>query len=532
MMSRILGVGAVVVLAAFSGCQKKEAASATPAAVTPAAATPPAAAPTAAKGAAPELVKESERSRHFAAVNKQLELGGTVYGYVDIDGDVLKLTSSLKSILGEVAKTQPEVAMVAQQDLNAIATKLGLTDVKAFGVSSVPEGNGAFRNRMFLYTGGERHGLMAGLGGKPAPLKHIGLAPADVSFYGETEMDMAAVYKTLKEVVSQVAGEPAGNQVEASLKMAGEIATLSFLDLIYGLKGRSAIVLRVDSSKPFRVPGPQPVVLPAISLLICVDGVGQVVESSLMKSPVLRRSEAGTAHIYEFAQRLPIEGLQPAIVIDGTQLFVTTSPAFLKECREQKTGLAQTPAFQRALANVGAENNGITYLSPKFYDEVRALEKLNPDLPPESKAAFSFVFNSLPKTDIPLVAARINLDDGILIRSHMNRSSKQDIAMFAVYNPVTIGLFAAMAVPAFQKVRGSSQEKAVTNNLRQLSAAADQYYLETGTRTATYDQLVGPGKYVRTMQPVAGENYRSLRFEFGTPLRVRLADGRTVEFKP
>jgi type IV pilus assembly protein PilA len=42
---------------------------------------------------------------------------------------------------------------------------------------------------------------------------------------------------------------------------------------------------------------------------------------------------------------------------------------------------------------------------------------------------------------------------------------------------VIIGLLAAMAIPAFQKVRQSSQDKAVLNNARQLAAAADQFFL-------------------------------------------------------
>ena len=48
---------------------------------------------------------------------------------------------------------------------------------------------------------------------------------------------------------------------------------------------------------------------------------------------------------------------------------------------------------------------------------------------------------------------------------------------------VIIGLLAAMAIPALQKVRQSSQDKAVLNNARQLSAAADQYFLENGVST-------------------------------------------------
>jgi type IV pilus assembly protein PilA len=45
---------------------------------------------------------------------------------------------------------------------------------------------------------------------------------------------------------------------------------------------------------------------------------------------------------------------------------------------------------------------------------------------------------------------------------------------------VIIGLLAAMAIPAFQKVRIASQEKAVLNNARQLASAADQYMMENG----------------------------------------------------
>jgi len=169
-------------------------------------------------------VKESERSRNFAAVNKHLELGGTLYGYVDVDGDLLKLTGQLQGLMADVAKTQPGASMVAQQDLGAIVTMLGLTDVKAMGVSSVPDGTGFFRNRIFVHTGGERHGLMAGLGGKPAPFKHLGLAPADAAFFGESELDLAVVYRTLKDVVVKIAGEPASNQLETVLKKAGEAA--------------------------------------------------------------------------------------------------------------------------------------------------------------------------------------------------------------------------------------------------------------------------------------------------------------------
>jgi len=74
---------------------------------------------------------------------------------------------------------------------------------------------------------------------------------------------------------------------------------------------------------------------------------------------------------------------------------------------------------------------------------------------------------------------------------------------------VIIGLLAAMAIPAFQKVRTNSQNKTVTNNLRQLNAAAQQYFLEQGATTVNYADIVGTetSKYIKSIQIVAAEVY-------------------------
>ena len=77
---------------------------------------------------------------------------------------------------------------------------------------------------------------------------------------------------------------------------------------------------------------------------------------------------------------------------------------------------------------------------------------------------------------------------------------------------VIIGLLAAMAIPAFQKVRTASQTKTILNNLRQLNAAAQQYYLENGASAVAYTNLVGTDKYVKTIAIVAQENYAALTF--------------------
>ena len=95
---------------------------------------------------------------------------------------------------------------------------------------------------------------------------------------------------------------------------------------------------------------------------------------------------------------------------------------------------------------------------------------------------------------------------------------------------VIIGLLAAMAIPAFQKVRSSSQDKAVLNNMRQLGAAADQYFLENGTSTAAIASLVGSSAYVKALNTVANEAYPAT-FTQGNPIIIsNIAGARTLTY--
>src|SRR5580658_5431888 len=97
---------------------------------------------------------------------------------------------------------------------------------------------------------------------------------------------------------------------------------------------------------------------------------------------------------------------------------------------------------------------------------------------------------------------------------------------------VIIGLLAARAIPAFQKVRTSSQDKAVLNNARQLSAGADQYSLENGVSTVTLTDLLGPTSYVKALNTVANETYPTTFTQGVTVTITSVAGTRTITYSP
>ncbi len=97
---------------------------------------------------------------------------------------------------------------------------------------------------------------------------------------------------------------------------------------------------------------------------------------------------------------------------------------------------------------------------------------------------------------------------------------------------VIIGLLASMAIPAFQKVRTNSQDKAVLNNARQLSAASDQYYLENGVSSVILSDLIGPTSYIKALNSVANETYPA-GFSQGTTITITsVAGSRTITYSP
>lgn len=86
----------------------------------------------------------------------------------------------------------------------------------------------------------------------------------------------------------------------------------------------------------------------------------------------------------------------------------------------------------------------------------------------------------------------------------MNKQNKKGFTLVEIMIVVVIiGLLAGMAIPAFQKVRNTSQNKAIVNNARQIMSAADQYFLEEGKSSVALTELMGNDSYIKVADEAA-----------------------------
>ena len=113
------------------------------------------------------------------------------------------------------------------------------------------------------------------------------------------------------------------------------------------------------------------------------------------------------------------------------------------------------------------------------------------------------------------------------------RRATRRSAVFAGLWCLAAGVPVSLLGGGLKNVSVSSADKAVLCNLRQLAAAADQYFLENRTKTVLrYEDLVGADKYVKAVNAVRGESYRhNFPLHEGATLTVEVGHGRTISYE-
>ncbi len=310
-----------------------------------------------------------QRSPHFDAVSQQLQLGGTVYTFVDIDGDAERAAQFLLTLLRDLPSLKPPQG-ANRLNPSSLVRILGLHDVQAVGLSSYQNG-ALYHNRSFIRHGGPRQGLLKLFGAQPAAFDLLSIAPKEADLVWEQQLDIRAVVDIVRALGKLGVGVTPGALDQAlSERVLGLDITLGAI--LDGLDTTAGMILAVDESRPLRIPG-ENFWFPYTDFLVRVDGLGDLADAIAEKAaldPFITSETTEQWVTIRPAIRLPPpwNAYQPSVIKERAtgRMYVVSTPAFLKRCLSSNRDIAQTSDFIDAFTQLPETGNGLIYLSPRM----------------------------------------------------------------------------------------------------------------------------------------------------------------------
>ncbi len=437
-----------------------------------------------------DIAAEDSRSRHFAEVNSHLDLGGTVYAYLDIDTDLgalsSKLDETLKLVAGMDDSEIPEE--LENLDLRVLAEDLGLEGLRAVGLSSVKMRE-SYRNKLFLYTPEGRKGLFTLLGDKPGPFLSWRLAPADADLVYETDLKLKNANDLAQKISAQFPQGP--ETLEEQMQQQFLSFSMTVGEFFNRFDSKLVVVGRVDPEETTMIPGGMEMIeVPAFDLGIAVENLNflwdelkrQFPPESLAEGPAqVEFIEGENYEAYIAMDMMNNPRLRPAIHFqkDRNLIVLATSKEFIAEMLTPAPDIRSNAQFAASVVDLPTEGNGFGYATPRLFEKYRSLLELimsttpsgTSDVPEE---LMDMIMDwSVPEISEPVVGVSVNQTNGIWMVGNSYQSHKQTLLMAA--NPLMLSVLASMAMPAYTQIQGNAKATKEINNVRQLILACRMY---------------------------------------------------------
>ncbi len=497
------------------------------------------------------MVPKELQSPAFEPVAQNLDLGGDLYFFMDPTAMVSRLEASIPRMIDGVtqmpnSQLSPEtMAKLKAVDWSSVLKDLGYSDHTAFGVSSYGMADGNYRNKSMVYLPDGYQGLMKMYEGDDGALDgQLSLAPQDTDVFYSVGLDLTMLKPFINDFLGKYVGKDIQQQYADAIVAPVSPDGLTVSQIWDNIPKRLTLLVKFGDLIAYPMPSSKKgmVMLPKIDLVLALQGNSAFWRGLIEKQlpPNFKEETVGEVALRMPAPGMPLPfGLTPAIGFDDAndRIYVTTSELYLKNALSDGPRLSDSPAYADAVKGLQTEDaQDMIFLSQNFYSKwAETREGITAD---EPMAGFMIAIYSMY---LPIIQAgphdsatalvMLRTPKGLITEANWAYSpSLAGLNMGSGSQTVVVGgLLAAMAIPAFNKVREQSREKAIINNLRQVSAAGQQYILENGVPKAPFEVI--NGEYFSEIVPVAGEDYTGLVVEEeGGTLSVTTADGKTVTY--
>lgn len=461
--------------------------------------------------------------------------------YVNVEGDFNRAGNWLSRLHKAFLRANPKAPPIPV-DYKAVFADLGLGGMEYLLLASeqAKELTDSFHNRIIMELGGEPVGIFALLGTENQPFLFAERVPADADQISQFQINGEAIRQFARQTAIRIMGPTGQSLIDSQLNqpLYPQGPTAARLIELLSTTVQYAANLDPERFKDLETPGIDQLTGDFAYVIRGAGDLPKLIAPLLPPAAGFRELPGDPMGAYALPFSF-IPGSKQELLFsslpDSGDLLITNGSAARDWFMGDDSGLTENAEFSKFAAELPREGLLFHFNSQKAsrhgVEIIQTALQQSPDLPAEVQPLIDLLLEVLDSVTGTSMAVLHRQEGRLHLQSMAPYSQKVSLSAAGVAIPA---MTAAMAIPAYQQIqeaRQASADKAVQNNLRQLSSAAQQYFLETGESSVMASQLIGDGKLIQSLQPVAGESYENLLLSTeDASISVTLPDGRVITY--
>ncbi|MEN9362305.1 MAG: hypothetical protein RL095_3840 [Verrucomicrobiota bacterium] len=455
----------------------------------------------------------------FEKASADLDAGGVRYTYMNIQAlePCVEEYYQLGVKMAKVAitdKDEQAQALVTAQMVHDIVKNSGLLAFESLGDSCVKQADGYYLNKTLVRHSRPDTPLQQFLGGRSAPLTTIDALPESSVLALGGRLHFKALIDCLRQSNPAI-GTVLDTRVAAFEKEAGmtldEATGPIEVSLALTLEDR-LITFPIDEEKSLTSAAP--------GFVLVADLKNPAAASkllALMKKHLPHSEAAGVCSFKAPQEDVYGIKLDRQLLFSGSRIILSSTDKLGQEALAAKGSLRQSGEWQKLSRGLPGQGTGFTFVSQRFSQQIGSLIDQGLAFAPESSRDEAVellgIYAQIFKCDRSFHALSLSESDGLRSLGRM-RSNLPVAGDKLLLGTATVGIAAAMILPALGQVREKAEITKSKNNLKQIGLCINSYFSD-GTSVAfpAVDKL---GIDPMTLRTRSGKPYIFL-FEEGMP---------------
>jgi hypothetical protein len=338
----------------------------------------------------PKATVATETKSPFSTVTSQLDAGGGLYFYWEVDKILAQLTKGITAARDATVlsgKLTPEQSAKTKQQFDIalqLLTSSGLTGFQAIGASSKQESATSYLTKSVVFAPAPSGFLWSTFWKQPHSFDAIDFLPANAEAFSFFDVDLAALWADLEKDLSASGIPDAVQFAQEFPKQVAGMTAMELSDILGSLGDQAGFIVTLDPTSKVKIPlsgSELEIAEPAIAILWKVrnEKVFNMLEAlATLSQDVDKVDEPDLKlRIINITGSMPY--FRPTIARFGDYMVFASNDKLVKALRDVKNGKAPPLKTRADFAAISKglpdHGNSVQYVSKQFQSVYSTLQE-------------------------------------------------------------------------------------------------------------------------------------------------------------